>query len=107
MNALRGKLRSTRGESISEVMISGLIVALGLLLAVSMILASVSMMSKASTSWKSYFTARNELESRTGTASNITVTVGGITGLTPMSGSWLYTAKISDGSYLYMFSEGN
>lgn len=62
MNALKKKMSNTKGESISEVMISGLIIALGLLLAASMIVASTNIVKKSSAAWGNYFWARNAIE---------------------------------------------
>lgn len=66
MKRLFEKLNSTRGESLSETMISSLVIALGFILAVSMILAASNMVSNADKKWKEYYENKNTLEERAG-----------------------------------------
>ena len=62
MKKLLKKLKSTRGESISETLISSLVIALGFIIAVTMIVSATNMVSKASTSWNKYYDEKNKLE---------------------------------------------
>ena len=59
------KLKNTHGESLSETMIAGLLIAFGLILAVSMILAGSNMVNKADKQWTAYYQEKHALEGRT------------------------------------------
>lgn len=78
MDTLKRKLSSTCGESITEVLISGLVIALGILMAVTMIVAATNIVRKASTSWSDYYTARNKVESRSSTATTGQIEIKGV-----------------------------
>lgn len=64
MNRLFRKLNSTKGESISETLISGLVIALGFIIAVTMIVSASNMVSKADKDWTAYYNSKNMLEAR-------------------------------------------
>ncbi|MDD4526167.1 MAG: hypothetical protein PHX95_10065 [Lachnospiraceae bacterium] len=53
------KLRSTSGESISEVLISMLIVALGSIMFATMVMASKNLIQKSDTAYSDYVNKRN------------------------------------------------
>ena len=59
------KLKSTKGESISEVLVASLIVALAFLMAASLITASYKIIQKTETKMSEYYSARNAYEART------------------------------------------
>jgi Tfp pilus assembly protein PilV len=97
MSVIR-KLSGTRGESISEVMISGLIIALGLLLAASMIIAASNMVSKESKNWERYYFVKNSVEMQA-TASPIpaeggSVSTGADNTLTFLSDGYSFDFKV-------------
>ncbi len=62
MNALYRKLSSNRGESIAEVLIAALVIALGMILLISMINVSFRILNKEEKSYKDFIEEKNAFE---------------------------------------------
>lgn len=62
--SLNNKLKSTSGESIAEVLIAMLVVALGSVLFASMVMASRDIVQKSEEAYHEYIEAHNDLETR-------------------------------------------
>jgi Tfp pilus assembly protein PilV len=67
------KLKSTKGESISEVLIAAFVVAMGFLMVMSMVSVSYKTIQKTDTAMKNYYEEHNAFE--TGQASTTTGTL--------------------------------
>ncbi len=61
------KLKQTKGESISEVLIASLVLVFGFLLFVTMVQASMKMMKKSEDAYNEYVEVSNQLEAFAGT----------------------------------------
>lgn len=83
MKKVYAKLLSSKGESISEVLVASLVIALGALLVATMISASFRLLSREEQSYKEYIEQKNIFETLSETKDagtlNITVTASNTT----------------------------
>lgn len=67
INKIKAKLKSGKGESIAEVLVSLLISSLALVMLASMINSSSRIIQSSKVNMESYYSANNKLEARAGT----------------------------------------
>ena len=97
---LRQKFASTRGESISEVLIAMLIIELALLMVVSMIMSAGRMITKSEKTYDILYSRRNAMETNQAQTEESTSVSGrkSAAAPAPTSGSARVTVKNADGS---------
>lgn len=66
MNKILVKLRSNRGESISEVLVASLVIALALIMLVTMTMSAFRLTRKAEDAFNDYYDSENNAETSAG-----------------------------------------
>ena len=100
MKKLRQKFTSTRGESISEVLIAMLIIELALLMVVSMIMSAGRMITKSEKTYDILYSRRNAMETNQEQTKESTSVIGRMSAAAPAptSAPASVTVKNADGN---------